>query len=101
MAQYIGNSNGGIQFIFSEVWTVSKAFAVDLPAFDAQDFRQRIGLVIMGQTIPDRPPRVISVHKLFATGLLVRPPFPLPNLGWTMRIDWYRLGTPFVVNTFE
>lgn len=99
MVQYIGNANGELQFIFTEQWTESKVFAIDLPSFDPQDYKQRIGLVIMGQRIPDLPTRVTSVHKLFATGLLIRPAWPLPNLEYQMRIDWYRLGIPWVVNT--
>lgn len=101
MAVFIGNSSLGIQSLAVFQTINSTVIAIDLPAFDPSDYKQRLGLILVRQVIPDGVNRVVDVKKLFATGVLFKPTYPFSStLEYQVAVDWYVQGTPWVLNTF-
>lgn len=99
MATFSGNSIDGLQLLATYTPSATRWITLDLPAFDPQDYKQRIGLVLVRQGGAAAFPRVVDIRKLFATGLLFIPAFPLPGATYAIAVDWYRVGTPWVLNT--
>lgn len=92
MPTFSGFSNNELQYLGDYVQGANPFVAVDFPGFELQDYKQRVGLLLVCQKLEDSSPRVIEVRKLFAgTGVLLVPQFMSP-LAIIVLADWYRSG---------
>lgn len=99
MPTFTGTSINELQSLGVYIQSTPTYLAIDFPNFDPIDYKQRTGLLLVTQIVPQRNPRVIDIRKVFAgTGILLIPSYPGP-IEINVMIDWYRSGVAWIMDT--
>lgn len=87
-----GTSTLGGQII--RIWSATQPryLAIDIVGNTNAAYRERLGLALFSQYVEDSTWRVVEVKKLFGTGVLFLPTYPVLPLAYVLWVDWYEAG---------